>query len=185
MVLNPRLNNPGLVDRARHIRLLVLDVDGVMTDGQLYFQADGQEIKAFSTPDGQGIKILRQAGIDVALITGRESPMVSRRATALGIEHVIQGRDDKLTVLKELLATLELDFSQVAYCGDDLPDLAPIKYAGLGISVPNAPAYIREHADWVTERSGGFGAVREICDALLELQGHWTSVLDTYLHGKG
>lgn len=185
MVLNPRLNAPGLVDRARHVRLLVLDVDGVMTDGQLYFQADGQEIKAFSTQDGTGIKLLRQAGLEVALITGRESSMVSRRAAALGIEHVIQGREDKLDVLKALLAELDLTFEQVAYCGDDLPDLAPIKCVGLGISVPNAPAYIREHADWVTTRHGGFGAVREICDALLELQGHWASVLDTYLHGKG
>lgn len=185
MRVNSRLNDPGLVDRARQIRLLALDVDGVMTDGQLYFQADGQEIKAFHTPDGQGIKILRQAGIDVALITGRESPMVSRRAAALGIEHVIQGRDDKLDVLQALLVKLDLSFAQIAYCGDDLPDLAPIRHAGLGISVPNAPAYIREHADWITERSGGAGAVREICDALLDTQGHWASVLDTYLHGKG
>lgn len=184
MAVNPRLNHPGLIDRARRIRLLVLDVDGVMTDGQLYFQADGQEIKAFSTQDGQGIKMLRRAGIDVALITGRESPMVSRRAAALGIEHVIQGRDDKLVVLTSLLPKLGLAFDQAAYCGDDLPDLAPIKRAGLGISVPNAPAYIRQHADWVTERPGGSGAVREICDDLLELQGHWASVLDVYLHGK-
>lgn len=179
-----RLDDPDLIDRARHIRLLVLDVDGVLTDGQLYFQADGQEIKAFTTQDGQGIKLLSQASIEVALITGRESPMVSRRAAALGIQHVFQGRDDKLVILQTLLQQLELSFDQVAYCGDDLPDLAPIRHAGLGISVPNAPAYIRQYADWVTERPGGQGAVREICDGLLELQGHWASILDTYLHGK-
>ncbi|MBZ9557188.1 MULTISPECIES: HAD family hydrolase [unclassified Modicisalibacter] len=184
MVLDPRLNHPALVERARHVRLLALDVDGVMTDGQLYFQADGQETKAFSTQDGQGIKLLRQAGVEVALITGRDSPMVTRRAAALGIEHVFQGSDAKLDLLRRLIQRLGLAMHQVAYCGDDLPDLAPIKRAGLGISVPNAPRYIREHALWVTDRAGGHGAVREICDGLLELQGHWASVLDTYLHGQ-
>jgi len=173
-----------LIERARRVRLLVLDVDGVMTDGQLYFQADGQEIKAFSTQDGQGIKLLRRAGIEVAIITGRESPMVARRAAALGIAHVFQGRDAKLALLRQLLDTLGLAFEQVAYCGDDLPDLAPIRCAGLGISVPNAPDYIREQADWVTQRPGGHGAVRDICDGLLQMQGHWTALLDTYLHGR-
>jgi 3-deoxy-D-manno-octulosonate 8-phosphate phosphatase (KDO 8-P phosphatase) len=182
MVLDPRLNSPGLIERARHIRLLVLDVDGVMTDGQLYFQADGQELKAFSTQDGLGIKLLQRSGVKVAIITGRESPMVSQRAAALGIEHVIQGRDDKLEVLKSLLAQLGMVFSEVAYCGDDFPDLPSIRQVGLGISVPNAPAYIREHAEWVTARRGGDGAVREICDGLLQMQGHWASVLDTFLY---
>ncbi|SFH67107.1 KdsC family phosphatase [Modicisalibacter xianhensis] len=184
MVLDPRLNSPGLIERARHIRLLVLDVDGVMTDGQLYFQADGQETKAFSTQDGLGIKLLQRAGVRVAIITGRESPMVSQRAAALGIEHVFQGRDDKLEVLKGLLPQLGIDFSEVAYCGDDLPDLPSLRQAGLGISVPNAPAYIREYAAWVTARRGGDGAVREICDGLLQMQGHWASVLDTFLYGQ-
>lgn len=177
-------HHPDLIERARDIRLLVLDVDGVLTDGQLYFQADGQETKAFNTQDGQGIKLLRQAGIEVAIITGRESPMVARRAAALGIEHVFQGHDDKLALLLRLLDTLGLELEQVAYCGDDLPDLAPIHCAGLGISVPNAPDYIRERADWVTQRSGGHGAVRDICDGLLQMQGHWTALLDAYLHGR-
>lgn len=188
--MNSWLRDPRLIDQARAIRLLVLDVDGVMTDGQLYFQADGQESKAFSTQDGQGLKLLRQAGVEVALITGRESPMVSRRAAALGIEHVFQGRDDKLDVLQTLIQRLNMGLNpnisldQVAYCGDDLPDLAPISRAGLGISVPNAPSYIREHADWITERSGGHGAVREICDGLLDMQGHWDAILASHLHGK-
>nr|WP_163502776.1 HAD hydrolase family protein [Halomonas socia] len=175
---------PALIDRARHVRLLALDVDGVFTDGRLYFQADGIEIKAFHTQDGHGVKLLRQAGLEVALITGRDSPMVSQRAAALGIDHVLQGREDKLAALRELCQRLGLGLEQVAYGGDDLPDLAAIKRAGLGISVPNAPDYIRAHADWVTQRPGGHGAVREICDALLQAQGHWGAVVDTFLHGK-
>ncbi|APX93659.1 HAD family hydrolase [Halomonas sp. 1513] len=175
---------PTLIDQARHVRLLALDVDGVFTDGRLYFQADGIEIKAFHTQDGHGIKLLRQAGLEVALITGRDSPMVSQRAAALGIHHVLQGREDKLEALRELCQRLDLGLERVAYGGDDLPDLAAIKRAGLGISVPNAPDYIRAHADWITQRPGGHGAVREICDALLQAQGHWGAVVDTYLHGK-
>ncbi|GAB2796165.1 HAD family hydrolase [Halomonas shantousis] len=173
-----------LLEKARQIRLLALDVDGVMTDGSLHFQADGQEIKSFNILDGQGIKLLLQSGMQVALITGRESPMVSRRADELGIEHVMQRHSDKLSALTELRHKLGLEMPQIAYCGDDLPDLAAICRVGLGISVPNAPHYIRQNAAWVTERHGGQGAVREICDLLLEAQGHWASVLDTYLHGQ-
>ncbi|MBF8223039.1 KdsC family phosphatase [Halomonas sp. 328] len=185
MTFDSPLLDPTLLDRARRIRLLALDVDGVFTDGRLYFQADGVEIKAFHTQDGQGIKLLRRAGVEVALITGRDSPMVSRRAAALGIPHVFQGREDKLAALAQLVERLELEWETIAYAGDDLPDLAAIRRAGLGISVPNAPAYIRSQADWVTERVGGHGAVREICDTLLEAQGHWGAVIDTYLHGQG
>ncbi|RUR42550.1 KdsC family phosphatase [Vreelandella populi] len=174
----------ALLDRIRHVRLLALDVDGVLTDGRLYFQADGIEIKAFHTQDGHGLKLLKRVGIHVALITGRDSPMVSQRAASLGIPHVYQGCEDKLATLKTLCQHLNLDLSQVAYCGDDLPDLAPIKRAGVGITVPNAPDYMLTHADWITDRLGGHGAVREICDTLLEAQGHWGSVLDTYLHGR-
>nr|WP_299240328.1 HAD-IIIA family hydrolase [uncultured Halomonas sp.] len=185
MTIDSRLDASALIQRARHIRLLALDVDGVMTDGQLHFQSDDQEIKSFGTQDGLGIKLLRRAGVEVAIITGRESRMVSRRAEALGIEHVMQGRDDKFDALQSLLARLNMEWHQAAYCGDDLPDLSAIKHAGLGISVPNAPLYIREQADWITERPGGQGAVREICDNLLAWQGHWPAVFDTYLHGKG
>ena len=183
MSLDSPLLDSQLVDRLRRVRLLALDVDGVLTDGRLYFQADGVEIKAFHTHDGHGIKLAQRAGIVVALITGRDSPMVSQRAAALGIKHVFQGAEKKLVVLRELCARLGLDLEQAAYCGDDMPDVAPIRRAGVGISVPGAPAYIRKHADWVTESPGGHGAVREICDTLLQAQGHWDAVLDTYLHG--
>ncbi len=128
---------------------------------------------------------MQRAGIQVALITGRDSPMVSQRAAALGIKHVFQGAEKKLVVLRELCARLGLELDQVAYCGDDMPDVGAIRRAGVGISVPGAPAYIRDQADWVTEAVGGHGAVREICDTLLQAQGHWDAVLDTYLHGAG
>ncbi|MCK2182601.1 KdsC family phosphatase [Halomonas getboli] len=176
---------PDLLERLRRVRLLALDVDGVLTDGRLYFEADGDSIKAFHTLDGHGLKLVQRAGIQVALITGRDSPMVSRRASALGIKHLHQGVEKKLPTLRRLCQDLGLDLSQVAYCGDDLPDLAPIHQAGVGISVPGAPRYMRQHADWVTEREGGHGAVREICDALLQAQGHLDAMLDTYLNGQG
>lgn len=108
--------------------------------------------------------------------------MVTRRAKALGITHVYQGCENKLETLTQLCQTLDITLEQVAYCGDDLPDLAAIQRAGVGISVPNAPAYMRQHADWVTRRAGGHGAVREICDALLSAQDHWESVMQTYQH---
>mgnify|MGYP003661542764 FL=1 len=174
----------ALLDRLRRVRLLALDVDGVLTDGRLYFQADGIEIKAFHTQDGHGLKLLKRVGIHVALITGRDSPMVSQRAAALGIDHVHQGCEDKLITLRSLCQRLDIELDQVAYCGDDLPDLSAIKRCGVGIAVPNAPDYMHIHADWTTERLGGHGAVREICDTLLESQGHWGAVLDTYLHGR-
>ena len=174
----------ALLDRLRRVKLLAIDVDGVLTDGRLYFQADGIEIKAFHTQDGHGLKLLKRVGIHVALITGRDSPMVSQRAAALGITHVYQGCEDKLTTLRALCQRLDITLEQVAYCGDDLPDLAPIKRSGVGITVPNAPDYMHPHADWITERLGGHGAGREICDTLLTSQGHWDAVLDTYLHGQ-
>ena len=174
----------ALLDRLRRVKLLAIDVDGVLTDGRLYFQADGIEIKAFHTQDGHGLKLLKRVGIHVALIPGRDSPMVNQRAAALGITHVYQGCEDKLTTLRALCQRLDITLEQVAYCGDDLPDLAPIKRSGVGITVPNAPDYMHPHADWITERLGGHGAVREICDTLLTSQGHWDAVLDTYLHGQ-
>ncbi|QFT85688.1 3-deoxy-D-manno-octulosonate 8-phosphate phosphatase KdsC [Halomonas sp. THAF12] len=178
------LQHPDLVERLRRVRLLALDVDGVLTDGRLYFDADGDSLKAFHTLDGHGLKLVQRAGIQVALITGRDSPMVTRRASALGIRHLHQGIEKKLPTLRQLCRDLALDLSEIAYCGDDLPDLAPIHRAGVGISVPGAPSYIRRHADWVTEREGGHGAVREICDTLLQAQDRLDAVLDTYLNGQ-
>ena len=155
------LNNINLVQRARSVRLLVLDVDGVLTDGKLYFLADGSEAKAFSTLDGQGIKMLMNSGVNVAIITGRTSTIVERRAANLGIMHLIQGREDKRTALDELLSSLQLSYDQVAYLGDDLPDLAAIRCVALGVAVANANTFVRQHALAVTSLRGGEGAARD------------------------
>lgn len=157
---------------ASGIKLLVLDVDGILTDNRLYFSASGEELKAFNTQDGLGIKLLQQSGVAVALITGRQSDIVADRAKSLGIEHVAQGRDDKLNVLDDLLSKLGMGYEDVAYAGDDLPDLACISRVKLGISVPNGHFLVRDAARAVTSKPGGEGAVREICDWLLIAQGN-------------
>lgn len=171
-------------DKARSIRLLALDVDGVLTDGSLYFHADGSESKTFNSLDGHGIKMLQASGVEVAIITGRRSKMVEQRAKALGIKTLFQGREDKLVALRSIQEEKHLDWAQIAYCGDDLPDLAAIRMAGLGITVPNAPAYMVQHADMCTNREGGQGAVREICDFIMQAQGTLQDAIDHYLLGS-
>jgi 3-deoxy-D-manno-octulosonate 8-phosphate phosphatase (KDO 8-P phosphatase) len=166
---------------AADIKLLALDVDGVLTDGKLYFSNNGEEIKAFNTMDGLGLKMLQHAGITVALITGRQSEIVAVRAKNLGIKHVYQGRDDKLNILEELVNKLDLEYSQVAYAGDDLPDLACITQVKLGITVPNGHFLVKEAADAITSREGGSGAVREICDWILQAQDKFDDAVSPFL----
>lgn len=175
------LNNIDLVQRARKVRLLVLDVDGVLTDGKLYFLADGSEAKAFSTLDGQGIKMLMNSGVNTAIITGRSSTIVERRAANLGIQHVVQGREDKRIALDELLSTLQLSYDQVAYLGDDLPDLAPIRCVALGVAVANANSFVRQHAQAITSLSGGAGAARELCEFIMAAQDTLNAAQSAYL----
>lgn len=158
------------LEKARRIRLLALDVDGVLSDGRLYFGNVGEELKAFFTPDGLGIKMLQAAGIEVAIITGRRSSIVDRRAGELGIERVVQGRDDKLDALNELVSQTGLSLEQVAYMGDDLPDLGAIQAAGLGMTVATGDDFVASHADWRSQRGGGLGAVREACEFILRAQ---------------
>lgn len=171
----------NLTTRAQQIRLLVLDVDGVLSDGRLYFGNSGEEIKNFHIHDGLGVKLLARGGVDTAIITGRSSAIVSRRAENLGIRHVMQGREDKLVALQELCASLALDFTHVAYMGDDLPDLAAIRRVGLGLTVANAHPLVRDHADWISRHDGGNGAVREACEFILDAQGKLQALLDEYL----
>ncbi|MCM5703113.1 KdsC family phosphatase [Larsenimonas salina] len=167
--------------RARSVQLLALDVDGVLSDGRLYYDANGVEAKAFHTQDGVGIKMLLALGIEVAIITGRTSPMVERRVEELGIKHLIMGRDDKWQALSALASDLALGPEHLAYCGDDLPDLEAIMKSGLGVSVPNAPTYIQENADVVTQRAGGYGAVRELCELIVDAKGQWPQTMRRYL----
>ena len=149
--------------------LLVLDVDGVMTDGKVTYTSDGAELKSFNIKDGVGIKQIQRAGIQTAIITGRVSPMVERRATELGIHHLIQGREDKLTALTELAASLSIDLKHVAYMGDDLPDIEAIANAGIGACPADAVAAVMAQADWISSLKGGEGCVREFCDHILDV----------------
>ncbi|MBD2859708.1 HAD hydrolase family protein [Spongiibacter sp. KMU-158] len=171
----------SIIEKARQITLLAMDVDGVLTDGSLYFGNSGEELKAFSILDGLGIKLLRDAGITPAIITGRSSKLLERRAAELKIELIYQGREDKGTALEELRQDQGLDYKQIAYVGDDLPDLAAVRAAGLGITVANGHYFVAQHADWTTRASGGNGAIREICEFILKSQGLLESALEQYL----
>lgn len=151
------------------ISLLVLDVDGVMSDGKVTYTSDGAELKSFNIKDGVGIKRIQKAGVQTAIITGRVSPMVERRATELGIHHLIQGREDKLAALKELLVSLSIDLGDVAYMGDDLPDMEAIASAGIGACPADAVAAVRAQADWISSLKGGDGCVREFCDHIVDV----------------
>lgn len=170
------LLSPELNKRLANTKLLALDVDGVMTNGAVYFTALGDEIKAFNILDGQGIKSLLLSGIEVAVITGRTSALTEKRAKDLGIKHITQGREDKKAALQELCSELDLTLNEVAYVGDDLPDLSAIIAANVGFTVPNAHPFIRKHSDYCTTLKGGEGAVREVCDLILCAKG----LIDTY-----
>lgn len=170
-----------VMNRARAVQLLVLDVDGVLSDGRLYYGNNGEELKGFSILDGLGIKLLQQSGVEVAIITGRRSEIVARRARELGIEHIQQGREDKLTALQELCRKLAISLQQVAYMGDDLPDLSAIRGAGLGLAPANAHSFVLQHADWCSTARGGGGAVREACELILLAQGKLQATWERYL----
>lgn len=160
----------ALFKQFSRIRLLVCDVDGVFSDGRIYMGNQGEEIKAFHTLDGYGIKAILRQGIDVAVITGRHSQIVQNRMSALGIRHIIQGAENKMQAMSEILAQSPYKKEHIAAMGDDMPDLGMFELAALKVSVPNGHPYIQEKANYVTQKSGGFGAVREVCDMLLQAQ---------------
>ena len=153
--------------QATGVRLLVLDVDGVLTDGRLQYDAKGRECKVFHVRDGYGIRRVLDAGIDVALLSGRKSTPVIQRAKELGIKHVLLGIQDKVPELRKLADKLGIDLQAVAYVGDDIPDLPCLEVAGLAIAVADAHSELDAVADWHTHSGGGLGAVREVCDLLL------------------
>ncbi len=170
-----------ILERARNVRLLALDVDGILSDGLLCFSSTGEELKHFNVQDGLGIKLLQEVGIEVALITGRHGPIIAKRAQDLHIKHVFQGRDDKGVALLELCQTLNLSPADCAYMGDDWVDLSALKLVNFAISVPNAHAEVRSRVHLVTQAAGGAGAVREVCDIILQAQGHYTALLENFL----
>ena len=168
---NPAMNNSAITERAARIKLAIFDVDGVLTDGRLWYTEDGHELKAFHVHDGLGLKRLRANGIEVGIITARISHLVAKRMADLGIVHVYQGQEDKRACFDQLLHALQLQADQCAYTGDDLPDLCVMSAVGLAIAVANAHPTVRNLSHWQTEREGGAGAVREVCDLLLAAQG--------------
>lgn len=164
------------------IRLLLLDVDGVLTDGRIVYGSDGLELKAFDVKDGHGLKLLQRAGIAVGIITGRKSDVVERRAAELEVAYLYQGAKDKLVPYAEILRLSGLNDAQVAYMGDDLIDLPILRRVGFSASVSDAHDEVKSRVDYVTVRPGGRGAVREVCDHLLRGSGRWDEVTSRYFN---
>lgn len=175
------LDPSDILIRAKRVQLLILDVDGVMTAGELYLNDSGQEIKAFSTLDGQGIKLLQSMGIQVGIISGRKSALVASRAKNLGIEILFQGREDKGNALAELCQDCNINADSIAYIGDDLPDIKVMKAVNLSFAVANAHSAVKDIANAQTTLAGGHGAVREVCDFILEAQGKYEAALEPFL----
>jgi 3-deoxy-D-manno-octulosonate 8-phosphate phosphatase (KDO 8-P phosphatase) len=169
------------LNRAKLIRLVAFDVDGVMTDGGLFLSDSGDEYKRFNSLDGHGIKMLRASGVEVAIITGRTSRCVAMRAQNLGIAHVYQGVEHKLDAMVDLLDKLDLSRDSAAYMGDDVVDLCVMRHVGLAITVPEAPQLVFDHSHYVTKRGGGHGAVREACELIMSAQGTLDAQLAPYL----
>ncbi|MDY6980858.1 MAG: 3-deoxy-manno-octulosonate-8-phosphatase KdsC [Pseudomonadota bacterium] len=171
-----------ILARAAQIKLVVFDVDGVLTDGTLFVGDDGQEYKAFHSRDGFGIKLLRQSGVQIGVITARNSQVVLHRMENLGIEHVYQNRLEKVPAFEELVAKLELQPEQAAYVGDDVVDLPVMRRAGLAIAVQDAHPLAKQHAHWQTPHGGGRGAARDVCELIMEAQKTLDEQLSKYLH---
>lgn len=171
----------ALRDKIKNLRLLVLDVDGVLTDGRLFFDDHGKEYKCFHARDGHGIKLLRQSGVEVAVISGRQSNSVALRMRNLGVEQVYQGHEDKRAAFAEILQTLNLKPEQAAHMGDDVLDLPIMVQAGFAVAVADAHFAVKHYADWCTQTPGGLGAVREVCDVIMQVQGTFDAMLQRYL----
>ena len=170
-----------LLSRLKLVRLAAFDVDGVMTDGGIYYSDSGEETKRFNSLDGQGLKMLRASGVEIAIISGRSSRCVEARAINLGIEHVYQGVENKLEAMVDLLDKLKLTRDAAAYMGDDVVDLTVMRHVGLSFCVPEAPQLVREHSGYVTQRNGGNGAVREVCELIMSAQGTLDAQLAPFL----
>lgn len=170
-----------LLGQAKSIRLIAFDIDGIMTDGGLYLADSGEEFKRFNSLDGHGLKMLKAAGVELAIITGRNSRCVELRAHNLGISHLFQGVENKLETMQSLLAQLGIPAEAAAYMGDDVVDLPVMRRMALALTVPEAPQVVRDHAHYVTRCRGGHGAVREACELIMSAQGTLDAQLAPYL----
>jgi 3-deoxy-D-manno-octulosonate 8-phosphate phosphatase (KDO 8-P phosphatase) len=175
------MNMQDLLQKAARIKLVIFDVDGVLTDGSLFIGDDGQEYKAFNSKDGHGMRMLQDSGVDIAIITGRISNVVEHRVKELGIKYVYQGKRQKLPAYEELLQSVNLDHDQIAYVGDDVVDLPVMSKVGLAICVQDAHPYVKRHSHWITDRAGGRGAARDVCELILEAQGKLDALLASYI----
>ena len=170
-----------LVKRIRNVKLAIFDVDGVLTDGSLYYGPGGEELKVFNTLDGHGLKMLRESGVELAIISGRASKALERRAKDLGISQLFMGAENKLDMFESLLKSLSLSPAQSAGLGDDVVDLPFLTRCGFAACVPAAPAYVKQHVHYVTSAQGGHGAAREFCDFIMQAQGTWDVAMKKYL----
>jgi 3-deoxy-D-manno-octulosonate 8-phosphate phosphatase (KDO 8-P phosphatase) len=170
-----------ILEKAARIKLVIFDVDGVLTDGSLFYGDDGQEYKAFNSRDGHGMKMLQETGVLIGIITGRTSKVVEYRMQNLGVSHVYQGQLDKLPAFEELIDKLGIDREDVAYVGDDVVDLPIMRRVGLAIAVQDAHDLVKQHAHWQTPHGGGRSAARDVCELIMESQGNLKAMLDRYL----
>lgn len=167
--------------KAQPIKLLIIDIDGTLTNGIIYYGNAGTEMRAFHVHDGMGLKLLRQSGVEVAAISAKNSELVGRRLKDLQIKHIYLGVEDKMPAYEKIKEILNLEDEQIAYMGDDLPDLPLLMRAGFAISVPNAPAIIEKHVDYTTRRTAGHGAVREACELIMQTQDTLDATIQAYL----
>jgi 3-deoxy-D-manno-octulosonate 8-phosphate phosphatase (KDO 8-P phosphatase) len=172
----------AITEKAKHIKLVVFDVDGVLTDGGLILGESGNEYKIFHVRDGMGLVMLRDNGFHLAVITARSSRIVAERMNSLGIEYVYQGQDNKADALKELMKKLDVSKEETAYVGDDFLDIPAMHLAGFSITVADAHPFVRDHVDWVTQAKGGRGAAREVCELLLEAHGKLAPLIQQFLN---
>lgn len=160
-----------VIESAKKIKVMIFDVDGVMTDGGLMIGDDGQEYKTFHSQDGLGMKLLKKSGVQMAIITGRTSNVVTKRAESIGIEHFYQGIDNKLAAFNDLIQKMGISPTEAAFMGDDIVDVPPMLRCGLAITVPAAPDSVKGRAHYTTNKAGGKGAVREACELIMQAQG--------------
>ena len=173
--------DPELQQRAAHIKLLILDVDGVLTDGRIFIRDDGEEIKSFHTLDGHGLKMLQASGVQTAVVTGRDAPSVGIRVKQLGINYYFKGISDKRAAYEELRAKAGVEEGECAFVGDDVVDLPVMVRCGLPVAVPDAHWFALQHAAYITKHAGGAGAVREVCDLIMRAKGTLGAALSEYV----